>query len=80
MLINQKLTKAGVAQEPSGEGLLTCCSTTARRPQQVISDVSAPPTRGLFLGFFDEVGAASGACGDWRRDPDGYDGDASAVS
>ena len=49
MLINQKLTKAGVAQEPSGEGLLTCCSTTARRPHHV------------FFGFSDEVDAAFGA-------------------
>ena len=51
MLINQKLTKAGVAQEPSGEGLLTCCSTTTRRPHHVNSDVSAPPSGGFFWGF-----------------------------
>ena len=38
------------------------------------------PTRGLFFGIFDEVDAAFGAGGDWRRDPDGDDGDASAVS
>ena len=37
------------------------------------------PKRGLFLGFFDEVDAASGAGGDWRRDPDGDDGDAGVV-
>ena len=44
------------------------------------SDVSAPPPGGFFLGFFDEVDAASDARGDWHRDPDGYDGDASDVS
>ena len=38
------------------------------------------PTRGLFFGFFDEVDTASGARGDWRRDPDGNDGAAGAVS
>ena len=43
------------------------------------SDVSAPPPGGFFLGFFDEVDAASGARGDWRRDPDGDDGDAGDV-
>ena len=80
MLINQKLTKAGVAQEPSGEGLLTCCSTTTRRPHHVNSDVSAPPSGGFFLGVSDEVDAASGARGDRRRDPDGDHGHASAVS
>ena len=31
------------------------------------------------MGFFDEVDAASGARGDWRRDPDGDDGDAGDV-
>ena len=31
------------------------------------------------MGFFDEVDAASGAGGDWRRDPDGDDGDAGVV-
>ena len=79
MLINQKLTKAGVAQEPSGEGLLTCCSTTARRPHHANSDVSAPPPAG-YLGFSDEVDAAFGTGGDWRWDPDGWDVDASALS
>ena len=59
MLINQKLTKAGVAQEPSGEGLLTCCSTTARRPHHENSDVSVPHQ--VFFGFSDEVDAAFGA-------------------
>mgnify|MGYP001377575880 CR=1 FL=1 len=44
------------------------------------SDVSAPPPGGFFWGFVDEVDAASGARGDWRRDPDGYDGDAGDVS
>ena len=34
------------------------------------------PTRGLFL---DEVDAASGAGGDWRRDVDGDDSDAGVV-
>ena len=37
------------------------------------------PHQGAFLGFFDEVDAASGAHGDWRRDPDGDDGDAGDV-
>ncbi len=41
---------------------------------------SAPTERGSFLGFFDEVDAASGARGDWSRDRDGNHGDASAVS
>ena len=41
---------------------------------------SAPPERrGLFLGFFDEVDAASGARGCWRRDPDGDRHTAGAV-
>ena len=31
------------------------------------------------MGINDEVDAASGARGDWRRDPDGNDGDAGAV-
>ena len=31
------------------------------------------------MGFIDEVDAASGDGGDWRRDPDGDDGDAGAV-
>ena len=38
------------------------------------------PTRVLFLGLFDEVDAASGAGGDWRRDPDGDHDAAGAVS
>ena len=38
------------------------------------------PHQGAFLGFFDEVDAASGARSDWRRDPDGDDGDAGDVS
>ena len=38
-----------------------------------------PLKGGLFLEFFDEVDAASGDGGDWRRDPDGYDGDAGDV-
>ena len=54
-----------------------CCSPFRR--QHVNSDVSAPPPGGFFLGFFDEVDAASGAGGDWRRDPDGDDGAAGAV-
>ena len=41
---------------------------------------SASPERGAFLGTVDEVDAASGARGDWRRDPDGNDSDAGAVS
>ena len=42
---------------------------------------SAPPERGgLFLGFFDELDAASGARGDWGRDADGDDGAAGDVS
>ena len=44
------------------------------------SDVSAPPSGGFFLGFSDEVDAASGARGDWRRDADGDDRAAGAVS
>ena len=36
--------------------------------------------QGAFFGFFDEVDAAFGAGGDWRRDPNWDDGDASAVS
>ena len=80
MLINQKLTKAGVAQEPSGEGLLTCCSTTTCRPQHEDSEISSPRKGGLYLGFFDEVDAASGARCDLGRDPDGDDGAAGAVS
>ena len=51
MLINQKLTKAGVAQEPSGEGLLTCCSTTALREHHVIAEISSPRQGGFFWGF-----------------------------
>ena len=39
---------------------------------------SAPPERVFFLDC-DEVDAASGARGDWRRNPDGYDGDAGDV-
>ncbi|WP_256359506.1 hypothetical protein [Synechococcus sp. N32] len=31
------------------------------------------------MGFSDEVDAAFGAGGDWRRDPDGDDGTAGAV-
>ena len=31
------------------------------------------------MGFFDELDAASGARGDWRRDPGGYDDDAGDV-
>ena len=34
----------------------------------------------FFVRFFDKVDAASDARGDWHRDPDGYDGDASDVS
>ena len=41
---------------------------------------SAPPEGRVFLGFFYEVDAASVASGDWRRDPDGDDGDAGAVT
>ena len=37
------------------------------------------PKRGAFSGFFDEMDAASGARGDWRRDPGGYDDDAGDV-
>ena len=40
---------------------------------------SASPER-FFLGTVDEVDAASGARGDWRRDPDGNDSDAGTVS
>ena len=39
---------------------------------------SATPERGAFFGFSYEVDAASGASGDWHRDADGDDGDASA--
>ena len=38
------------------------------------------PKRGAFFGFFDEMDAASGARGDWHRDPDGDDGTAGDVS
>ena len=38
-----------------------------------------PHQGAFFLGVFDEVDAASGAGGDWRRDPDGDDGDAGVV-
>ena len=35
-----------------------------------------PPRRGgLLLRFFNEVDTASGTRCDWRRDPDGDDGD-----
>ena len=45
------------------------------------TDKSAPPERGgLFLGFSDEMDAASGARGGWRRDPDGDRYAAGAVS
>ena len=44
------------------------------------TDVSAPPPGGFFLGIFDEVDAASGARGGWRRDPDGDRDAAGAVS
>ena len=45
------------------------------------TDKSAPPRKGgFFLGFFDEVDAASGARGGWRRDPDGDRHTAGAVS
>ena len=44
------------------------------------SEISSPPKGGYFFGFFYEVDAASGASGDWRRDPDGVDGDAGAVT
>ena len=36
-----------------------------------------PAARRVF--FIDELDLASGARGDWRRDPDGNDGDAGAV-
>ena len=32
------------------------------------------------MGLFDELDAASGARGDWRRDPGGYDDDAGDVT
>ena len=51
ILINQKLTKAGVARGPSGEGSLTFWSKTARRPHYWATDKSAPPPGGFFLGF-----------------------------
>ena len=41
---------------------------------------SAPPPGGFFLGFFDEVDAASGALSNWSWDSDGDHGAASAVS
>ena len=64
------------------EGSLPCWPRTARRPEHEGSELSPPPKKkgGLFLGFFDEVHAAFGAGGDWRRDPDEDDSDASAVS
>ena len=42
---------------------------------------SPPPLRGgLFLGFFNEVDAASGTRCDWRGAPDGDDGDVADVA
>ncbi len=35
----------------------------------------SPLRGGLFLRFFNEVDTASGTRCDWRRDPDGDDGD-----
>ena len=64
----------------TGEGSLTCSSRIARHPHHEGSEISSPQKGGLFLGFFDEVDAAFGARGDWRRDPDGDDGDAGDVS
>ena len=46
----------------------------------MIAEISSPREGGLFLGFFDELDAASGARGDWRRDPGGYDDDADDVT
>ena len=42
------------------------------------AEISSPKW-GAFFGFFDEMDAASGARGDWHRDPDGDDGDAGVV-
>ena len=39
--------------------------------------VGSPRRKAVF--FIDEVDAASGAGGDWRRDPDGDDGGAGVV-
>ena len=38
-----------------------------------------PHQGAFFWDFYDEVDAASGARGDWHRDPDGDDGDAGVV-
>ena len=40
----------------------------------------SPPERGPFLGFFNEVDAASGTRCDWRGAPDGDDGDVADVA
>ena len=45
----------------------------------MIAEISSPREGGLLLGFFDELDAASGARGDWRRDPGGYDAAAGDV-
>ena len=42
------------------------------------AEISSPKW-GAFFGFFDKMDAASGARGDWHRDPDGDDGDAGDV-
>ena len=40
------------------------------------AEISSPRQGGF---FWDELDAASGVRGDWHRDPDGDDGDASVV-
>ena len=60
----ENLSKA-IASSDSFEELLNTCGVVS--------------TEKAILGFFDEVDAASGAGGDWRRDPDGDDGDAGVV-
>ena len=50
-------------------------------PSIFIDESNQPPLRGgLFLRFLNEVDAASGIRCDWRRDPDGDDGDVADVA
>ena len=43
------------------------------------SEISSP-RKGIFFDLFYEVDSASGAGGDWHRDPDGDDGDAGVLT
>ena len=44
------------------------------------SEISSPRKGDLFLNLFYVVESVSGAGGDWRRDPDGDDGDAGVLT